>query len=1786
LASAASFTTTRPFTLTTVGRRHHKDLRQHCAPGGGYTVSENVPAGWVLTGSSCTNGTPTNITVAGGATTTCTFTNTVGLCHATPNNGATVFASLDAHAVQQAVDAAAAGGTVKVAGSCVGVESRASTTQSAYISKTLTLSGGYTTTNWATSHSITQPTVIDANSGGRVLFATMALTVSNITLQRGNIGGSGITCPDAGCGGGVWAQGALTLSNVQVLSNTASNGGGARAGGAVMATNSRFENNSSTVGAGGGLYTASTLWLTDTHFISNMASIGGGGARAGDAVMATNSRFENNRSTNWYGGGLYAVSTLWLTNTHFISNTASSVGGGTFAGGAATAVNSRFENNSSTGSYAGGLHANSTLWLTNTHFISNTASIGGGGAFAIGAMTAANSRFENNRSTGGNGGGLYAQSTLLLTNTLFLRNRAGTNGGGLYLYGSVTATERLVNVLMAGNQANGAGNAIYANHDGGDDTLTILHTTIASPTLTGGSAIYVNAGTAVITDTIIVNHATGIQRNGGTVTQDYNLFFSNTANTGGTVGGGSHSVIGNPAFVNPAADDYRLTASSAAINIGANVGVTSDFFGDPRPQGGGFDVGYDESPYTPIVASCYATHNNGTAIFSSLDAHAVQQAVDAAAAGGHVKVAGKCVGVESRAGTNQSAYISKRLTLSGGYTTTNWATSHPITQPTVIDANSGGRVLRIVGVPVEIVSLMLQGGQITGEGAGVHSTGALTLTNVSVLSNTALLDGGGVYAGGAVAAANSHFENNLSTNYTGGGLYANSTLWLTNTHFISNTASGNGGGVRAADVARVLNSRFENNRSIDSDGGGLSAISTLWLTNTHFLHNRAAINGGGIYLYGVGASSEHLVNVLLAGNRANGEGQAIYAFHNGSNRLTILHSTISSPTLTGGAAVVVAEGTAVISDTIITNHAIGIQRNGGTVSQDYNLFYANGVNTDGTVSGGTNSVVGSPGFVNPAADDYRLTATSAAINIGANVGVTCDFFGDPRPQGGGFDAGYDETAYTTDVGIAKAVTPALVTPGGAITYTLRISNTGTGLLNAIVVSDSIPFSVTVTGIASSTVGSGVVINQTSAAPNLAWTINKLAVGERAVITITGMVTASPAISLPGQIITNTAIITARNDITVSNNSASAAPYRLCGPGTYLNTATNQCVAAPPGYFTPGFGYTQALACDPGTYQPNAGQSACLLAPVNSYVPVSGSVAPTPCPAGTYNPLQGASSVTACLSANMGITKTVAPASAAAGAAITYTIRFSNAGPGLAHSVTLSDRVPVSVTVSSVASSTVGGGVFITQTSGSPNFAWNVSDLAVGAGGVITLTGTVSPALTSGGLITNTATITASNDITTSNNRASALLALRYPLTVSLNGTGSGSVNSNPPGVACGGDCSESYLYNTVVTLTATADAGSTFTGWSGGSCAGTGTCSVTMNTTRSVTATFTLNSYLLTVAKSGTGSGSVNSSPVGVNCGVDCSESYLHGTVVTLTATATCTFTNTRQFVQDIVIVKQSVPQSSTNFRFTGSYLGGGSGSDSGSSIADFYLDDAAPNDGDAYGSSKSFTVPRGAVYSFASRRSAAGIWHPSLHAARLGHGQPGDAQRDDRHQQRLRCHLHLPQREGGRVDGAQVSREQRRQPASRRRRHSLSTWTIQVKTPSPTNTLVSQAATNALGKVSFSLKPGSYQVCEVMKSGWTQKVPNPAVNACHALTLLPGSATQVDFGNCPNSSCPAMAAEVGGADAPVEPVTFTVAVDDLDGWVEQWLLTPDGPVEETMEPDAGEEEDAGLRVFLPVVVK
>jgi YVTN family beta-propeller protein len=87
----------------------------------------------------------------------------------------------------------------------------------------------------------------------------------------------------------------------------------------------------------------------------------------------------------------------------------------------------------------------------------------------------------------------------------------------------------------------------------------------------------------------------------------------------------------------------------------------------------------------------------------------------------------------------------------------------------------------------------------------------------------------------------------------------------------------------------------------------------------------------------------------------------------------------------------------------------------------------------------------------------------------------------------------------------------------------------------------------------------------------------------------------------------------------------------------------------------------------------------------------------------------------------------------------------------------------------------------------------------------------------------------------------------FTLSVGQAGSGVGSVSSSPAGITCQPTCSAAFNQGTQVTLTASPSAGSTFTGWSG-ACSGTGSCVVAMNSSQSVTATFTLTGSTTCVA--------------------------------------------------------------------------------------------------------------------------------------------------------------------------------------------------------------------------------------------------------------------------------------------------------------------------------------------------
>jgi hypothetical protein len=116
-------------------------------------------------------------------------------------------------------------------------------------------------------------------------------------------------------------------------------------------------------------------------------------------------------------------------------------------------------------------------------------------------------------------------------------------------------------------------------------------------------------------------------------------------------------------------------------------------------------------------------------------------------------------------------------------------------------------------------------------------------------------------------------------------------------------------------------------------------------------------------------------------------------------------------------------------------------------------------------------------------------------------------------------------------------------------------------------------------------------------------------------------------------------------------------------------------------------------------------------------------------------------------------------------------------------------------------------------------------------------------------------------------------AYLYNDTLTVNESGSGSVNSTDGQISCPSTCSAGYLPGASVTLIATPAAGSTFAGWSGGGCSGTGPCTETVDGNASVTANFLSDSAPPSASITSPSSGGTYALGQDVPTSFDCSRS-------------------------------------------------------------------------------------------------------------------------------------------------------------------------------------------------------------------------------------------------------------------------------------------------------------------------
>jgi uncharacterized repeat protein (TIGR01451 family) len=221
----------------------------------------------------------------------------------------------------------------------------------------------------------------------------------------------------------------------------------------------------------------------------------------------------------------------------------------------------------------------------------------------------------------------------------------------------------------------------------------------------------------------------------------------------------------------------------------------------------------------------------------------------------------------------------------------------------------------------------------------------------------------------------------------------------------------------------------------------------------------------------------------------------------------------------------------------------------------------------------------------------------------------------------------------------------------------------------------------------------------------------------------------------------------------------------------------------------------------------------------------------------------------------------APSSVQLGTGLRYLIQVTNTGGTSANALVMTDTLPSGVSATSLPSNCAGTTTVICD----------IGTLAAGQSTTIPIE--VVP-FTAPATLANSATVTGGNTATASTNVINNGLAL----VVFVNSSdASDFVTSSPPGISCAGAqdikhrCYAFFPSGTPVTLTAS---GPNFVGWSvlGGSCPGTGPCSVTMTQEQQVAAGYTSPLAIPSVTSFGV------TGVLGIPFAVDASDAPIGGT--------------------------------------------------------------------------------------------------------------------------------------------------------------------------------------------------------------------------------------------------------------------------------------------------------------------
>lgn len=383
----------------------------------------------------------------------------------------------------------------------------------------------------------------------------------------------------------------VSISGMKITGGTATaptNGGGIRNSGSLTLTDVDIDTNSAN-GSGGGISSSSNLTISNSFIRNNTAvlSVGGGISQAIGTLTITNTTISNNScpSVNGHGAGVELdTGTGTITNSTIVSNQAGNVGGGiSIERGILTVNNSNVSNNSAVQSGGGIVHGRvcfpldpCSLTINNStisnNIMSNPGGGTGGGVFVDSAAggdptIVINSSTISGNVAGGSGGGIIAGGLSSIISNSTISGNSGGFTGGIELLS--TSSDLLTNSTVTNNTAtNPSPLAVGVRANGSSVTVrsSIIAGNVSNTTIADVSGSFVSSGYNLIGNVGTVTDFNQIGDQTGTGASPIDPRLDPLGNYGGTT------------------QTHRLKTSpvSPAIDKGNSFGLTFDQRGFSR----------------------------------------------------------------------------------------------------------------------------------------------------------------------------------------------------------------------------------------------------------------------------------------------------------------------------------------------------------------------------------------------------------------------------------------------------------------------------------------------------------------------------------------------------------------------------------------------------------------------------------------------------------------------------------------------------------------------------------------------------------------------------------------------------------------------------------------------------------------------------------------------------------------------------------------------------------------------------------------------------------------------------------------------------------------------------------------------------------------------------------------------------------------------------------------------------------------------------------------------------